>query len=159
MAISKIDATSTGQTGTVMASGNMPAFSAYQTTGMAVSNATWTKILFDIKQFDTNNNFASSRFTPTVAGYYQVNGTMSMGITSNTVWALCGVYKNGAIYSYGTYALGTGNGLLTSTSTLVYCNGSTDYIELYVYQNSGSTNSTNSGLPNTQFSASMVRAA
>jgi len=30
----------------------------------AYLQSTWTKITFDAEEFDTNNNFASSRFTP-----------------------------------------------------------------------------------------------
>jgi len=50
--------------------GNGPIFSAYSSAGQTVSNNTITKILFDTENFDSNSNFASSRFTPTVAGYY-----------------------------------------------------------------------------------------
>ena len=35
-----------------------------------LSSGTLTKVTFDTELFDTNNNFASSRFTPTVAGQY-----------------------------------------------------------------------------------------
>ena len=42
-------------------------------------------------------------------------------------------------------------------SCLVYCNGSTDYIELYGYQNSGGSVGTNTTL--TWFQAAMVRSA
>ena len=35
-----------------------------------LSSATLTKVTFDTELFDTNNNFASSRFTPTIAGQY-----------------------------------------------------------------------------------------
>jgi hypothetical protein len=66
-----------------MVSGNMPAFSAYQSSGQTLSSATATKLNFQTEEFDTNNNFDSTtnmRFTPTVAGYYQVNG----GLSNNT---------------------------------------------------------------------------
>ena len=35
-----------------------------------LSSGTLTKVTFDTELFDTNNNFASSRFTPTIAGQY-----------------------------------------------------------------------------------------
>ena len=121
-------ATLPAATGTVMVSGNMPAFSAYLNAAQNVTTNTWTKVLLDTELFDTNSNFASSRFTPTVAGYYQINS----GILPNTStsFSYAAIYKNGAQYSViginSTYAS-------VGVSTLVYLNGSTDYIELYVY--------------------------
>ena len=57
--------------------GNQPAFSVYLSSNQTgVTNSTSTKIQFNTKVFDTNSNFDSStnyRFTPTVAGYYQLN--------------------------------------------------------------------------------------
>jgi len=65
-------------TGTLaMVSGNMPAFLVYPSASSTnLTSSTWTKIVFNTEVFDTNNNFDSTtnyRFTPTVAGYYQIN--------------------------------------------------------------------------------------
>ena len=56
--------------------GNGPAFSAYQSSAQTLSSNTATKLTFTTEEFDTNNNFASSTFTPTVAGYYLVTAGM-----------------------------------------------------------------------------------
>ena len=59
-------------TGTVMVSGNQPAFSAYQGTAQSVTSGVYTKIAFTVENFDTANAFDSTttyRFTPLVAGY------------------------------------------------------------------------------------------
>lgn len=141
-------------TGTMMVSGNMPAFSAYATSGTSVANNTLTKITFDTEEFDTNNNFASSRFTPTVAGYYQINGCI--GGAFNTM--LCTIYKNGTEYKRGVTASGASLNQAT-VSSLVYLNGSTDYVELYTYQGSGSTQTMSSGINLAYFNGSMVRGA
>jgi len=45
-----------------------PAFSAFASTSQTVSSATFTKVIFGSEDYDTNNNFASSTFTPAVAG-------------------------------------------------------------------------------------------
>ena len=50
-----------------------PAFSAYSNTAQTFVNGVEQKVTFAVENWDTNNNFASSRFTPTVAGYYQLN--------------------------------------------------------------------------------------
>jgi hypothetical protein len=148
-------ATLPAATGTVMVSGNMPAFSVYPSSAQTVASGTYTKILFDTKEFDTNNNFASSRFTPTVAGYYQITaGVYTNGASGES---FISVYKNGSEYkrnSDSNYAA-----YLKNASALVYCNGSTDYVEIYAYQGSGSSATFGAGGPNTWFQGILVRNA
>ena len=144
-------------TGTAMVSGNMPAFSAYSsTTQTGVASGVFTKVLFDTEEYDTNSNFASSRFTPTVAGYYQVTARTDWSFTSGA--CLLTIYKNGTGYKGGHLNGATGSGVAPIASALVYCNGSTDYIEIYAYQNNG-TNSIFGGIAYTFFQAAMVRTA
>jgi hypothetical protein len=137
--------------------GTGPAFSAYAGATTSVSNVTFTKVLFSVENFDTNNNFASSTFTPTVAGYYQINANIGFPVTSGTRIAL---YKNGAVYIQNS-ADGT-SGVMDAqghTAALIYCNGSTDYIEVYAYSNGNGTTTVTAGASITQFSGCMVRSA
>ena len=136
---------------------NGPAFSAYAGSVTSLTNGTYVKVLFDTETFDTNNNFASSRFTPTVTGYYQVNCGVSFASFQSTETILA-VYKNGSIYQYLSDTVTT-RIYTFSGGTLIYCNGSTDYIEIYVLQSSGGSVNTVTGAQNTQFSGSMVRGA
>ena len=124
-------ATFPAATGTVMVSGNMPAFFAYLTADQSITTTTYTKIAYDAKVFDTNNNFTSSRFTPTVAGYYQIAGGFdSTDSTAGVTRTVLTVYKNGSQFIHLTdFAIGSAYTI--TGSTLVYCNGSTDYIEMY----------------------------
>jgi len=139
--------------GVTMVSGNMPAFSAYQSSAQTLSGSTDTKILFQTEEFDTNSNFASSTFTPTVAGYYQVSSSIRMNSSATSVRMM--IYKNGTKYKIGTDVNTTvNNGLVT---TLVYCNGTTDYIEAYANIGTGQALSASSA--DTWFNGSMVRGA
>jgi hypothetical protein len=140
---------------------NGPAFSAYQSSAQTgISQYVNTKITFDVEEFDTNSNFASSRFTPTVAGYYQVNAGLQLpnGVSASV---LCNLYKNGSAYKSGCTTTGNASTYATSTvSSVVYFNGSTDYVEIYSYSSSGSaTYSTSTGIDRTYFNAAMVRGA
>jgi hypothetical protein len=139
--------------------GVAPAFRATQATGTAVANTTFTKLLFDTVTFDTNSNFASSRFTPTVAGYYQVTGIVRFSLVSGNFTSPY-IYKNGVAYQgmEGCVQSGT-NDISGIVTCLVYCNGSTDYIEFYAYQSSGGSKTTITGTTNTSFSACLVRGA
>ena len=132
---------------------NGPAFSAYQSSAQTLSGSTATKITFTTEEFDTNSNFASSTFTPTVAGYYQVNASVAVGVSYTTGRTM--LYKNGAEYKRGNTVQSDGGQFIVSA--LVYCNGSTDYIEVYGFLVTGQAL-----VPTayeTYFQASMVRAA
>jgi hypothetical protein len=119
------------QTGTLNAAG--PAFSAYNTSAQSITTATPTKVTLDTEVFDTNNNFASSRFTPTVAGYYQINGLIRVTGTAIT-GGIAEIYKNGSVYAYGQAFDGLGpSSAQIGVSEIVYLNGSTDYVELWGY--------------------------
>jgi hypothetical protein len=150
-------ATLPAATGTVMVSGNMPAFSAYPSSAQSYTNNTFTKITFDTEEFDTNSNFASNRFTPTVAGYYQLNSAVSMNSTAQN-YAFISIYKNGSEYKRG----GASNATQmygVSVSSLVYFNGSTDYVEIYALAaNNGNGSFQGNGIQ-TYFNGCMIRAA
>ena len=131
-----------------------PAFSAYLANTQTVTASTTTKVNFDTELFDTNNNFASSRFTPTMAGYYQVNAAIQfLGTTNSSI----SIYKTGSNYQQGVYTgINGGNPVLT-ISSLVYCNGSTDYIE--IYGNNASGTSFNGNILITWFNGFLARPA
>lgn len=144
--------------------GNGPAFSAYMTNGSAnqsLTSSTWTKVKIDTKEFDTNTNFDTTtnyRFTPAVAGYYQISGSAYVNASINPVNVATAIYKNGTSYklvqtvtaaNYGGYGI----------SALVYFNGTTDYVELYVYAGAGTGDYVTYGSTYTWFTGAMVRAA
>ncbi len=136
-----------------------PTFSAYQTATQTISTATSTKILFDTKEWDTATCYSTStsRFTPTVAGYYQVTvavETQNLGSGLGQI----DLFKNGTI-TKGGWSI-AGGGLYRSQFTaLVYANGSSDYFEVYFYHSYGSNRTTVNTAPSTYFQAVMVRGA
>lgn len=150
---------STGQVTQTMLStnvaGNGPSFSAYQSGAQGVTLNTATKVIFQTKDWDTASCFDNStnyRFTPTVAGYYQINAGVGIGSTPTTVYTL--IYKNGSVWT-GTYL--TASTVQTSTSGIVFLNGSTDYVEIYT-QIGSSQNLLNQRIQ-TYFNAAMIRSA
>lgn len=131
--------------------GNGPAFSAYASSNQSISSGVFTKVQIDTEVFDTNNNFASYRFTPTVAGYYQINGAVQFA--SAGVNNLASIYKNGSEIYRGTQ----GSIFQNIATGLVSMNGSTDYLELYCYVTGGGTVA--GGSSSTFFNGVLVRAA
>jgi len=148
-------------TGTAMVSGNMPAFSAYANADQSVTSNTNTKITFQVEDFDTANCFASSTFTPNVAGYYQINGVLRGASTVALTGLYITLYKNGSAYSRGQDGTGAQAQAQANGSWLVYMNGSTDYLDLYGAVVSAGTNSFsyNSAPITSRFSGVLVRTA
>jgi hypothetical protein len=111
-----------------------PAFSAYKSADQTTAATTFEKITFNTETFDTDNNFASSTFTPTKAGYYSLNVLVLNTTTAdqNLYW-----YVNGASVRRVTNRFGNTNTL--NDTYLVYLNGTTDYVEMYFYGNSAGT--------------------
>jgi hypothetical protein len=145
------------RTGNIMMDG--PAVYASATGTQNISNNTYTKIQFNTETFDTNSCFDNStnyRFTPNVAGYYLVTISYDSGASSaiTSVWGA--IYKNGTLYGAVANQSNLANaGVGGYVNALVYCNGSTDYIEGYQLTNTSSQGRINGNV----FYAYMVRAA
>ena len=132
-----------------------PAFSAYQSSAQSsLSSAVFTKILFQTKEFDTASAFDNTtnhRFQPLVAGYYAVTASAGHASSMETIVS---IYKNGSEYRRGADVSGAWTNAIAS---LVYLNGSTDYVEIYAYFAAGGAPVT--GTTQTNFTAFLARAA
>jgi hypothetical protein len=142
------------RTGNVAVDG--PAFSAWQSSSQSFTANTWTKVQFQTEEFDTASCFDNTtnyRFTPNVAGYYQVFGAF----TNATILAQVGLglYKNGVNYKRLYNGIGGGNTSSGCGGCIVYLNGTTDYIELYALTTS--TQNAFNQSDSTYFQAAMVR--
>ena len=122
-----------------------PAFYAYSTGSVTYPAGADTKIPLNTESFDTNNNFDSTtnyRFTPTVAGYYQISACTNTTYATNNSSSYVNVQvrKNGSLWSiFGSLSCSNGNYTTISGATIVYLNGTTDYIELFLGTNNGGT--------------------
>ncbi len=135
---------------------NGPAFSATGST-TNIPNATYTRLLFPNVEFDTNGNFSSNRFTPTIPGYYSINATaFYQNIITGRVNLT--IYKNGTEFKRGNDLVATNQQIGINVSALISCDGVSDYIEIYTYQITGSPQfvSDNSGIT-TYFQGHWVR--
>lgn len=136
---------------------NAPSFNAYASVATAVATATLTKVTCNTETFDTNSNFTNSRFTPTVAGYYQINASVQFsGSTTNPA---CYVTKNGTQAISSNYLPGSFSNPVVAVGGLIYLNGSTDYVELAAYHTTGSSVNTLFGADVTRFDGCLIRIA
>ena len=131
-----------------------PAFFASSTGATSANTATATKITFDIETFDTASCFASSRFTPNIAGYYQFTSLVSYGGASSGGLFIISFAKNGTVNYEGVVTFCTEYNK-PCVSQLISLNGSTDYVEVYAAQYSGGTRN----LGGSAFSAFLARPA
>jgi hypothetical protein len=115
-----------------------PAFSTFQGVSQSLNSGAYTKLTFDTEEFDTNSSFSTalSRFQPTVAGYYQVNAQVAFNALISTT-NIIGLFKNGSEYKRGNRLQAVGSNTYLVVSSLIYMNGSTDYLEVFALQNSG----------------------
>jgi hypothetical protein len=120
------------------------AFSATTSTAQVIGSASFTKVQLGTEVFDTGGTYDSVtnyRWTPDVAGKYVVAAGVSYGSATDAMLLIAAIYKNGANYRSG-FIRTSGTGTQGATvSTVVDMNGTTDYIELYTYQDSGSNKS------------------
>ena len=115
---------------------NGPAVSVWVSTSQSASGGRYTKAQFRSKELDTANcfdNVTNFRFTPNVAGYYQVSSTLRFTALGVGEWVAI-IYKNGVAFKSGSasYTTVSGNGQ-SHVSALVYLNGSSDYVEVFAY--------------------------
>lgn len=121
---------------------NPPMAVLTQATAQTYTNGVAAQITFDTTVADTytghSNTTNNSRYTAQVAGWYQVDGTVSWNNISGGDRTVA-IWKNGSAVSY----YGSGNPAASininpseSASGLVQLNVG-DYVEIAAYQNSG----------------------
>ena len=101
----------------------------------SLSSGVLTKVTFDTELFDTNNNFASSRFTPTIAGQYFFYADLHHYATSSNVCSIRNtvLYKNGSAHTWNLVQENSqfGNTIKVNCSAIIEMNGTSDYVEVY----------------------------
>jgi hypothetical protein len=130
---------------------NPPVATVYQTATQSIASTTNVAITMDSSVLDTygghSNTTNTSRYVGQVPGYYLVYGVICFA-TNATGYRVATIAKNGS-----TSSVNGGFGIFQTTSSvsalacaqafgLVQLNGTTDYVEIYANQNSGSPIST-----------------
>jgi hypothetical protein len=150
----------TGNAATATRLISAPAFSAFQTSGagQSLTAATWVKLNLASEEFDTDNlfNTSLSRFLPTVAGWYQINGVVGTTTSVSFQVAIAKNWSSGAPPT-GSKLGGYSTAFSQVVSSVIYLNGTTDYVELLIY--SGTASTSNAGSLNTHLSGVLIKPA
>jgi hypothetical protein len=118
------------------------AFHAYMSSNQTISNNTYTKLQFNAELYDTDGDFDSTtnyRFQPSTAGKYLVFFQISLDDLYDEKVLQAWIYKNGSLSAVGG-TVGADPSLSFQTAqccTTIDFNGTTDYIEAFVYHTSG----------------------
>jgi hypothetical protein len=139
-------------------------FQVYSNSSQSIGSNATTLVQLDQKVFDPDNYFNTTnyRYIPQIAGYYVIEGQiMWEADAGDNCYLSAYIFKNGS-HSHSTGAspyisgtgtvkpmgiagliMGTSNEQYVRTSSLVYFNGSSDYVDLrgyiYNYTDSGAT--------------------
>lgn len=143
-----------------VAGGQLAKFSAYLNANQTIATGVVTKVTLDIENFDTNGYFDNAtnyRFTPLIAGKYLVSGMVNFLNAVGAYTVSLYLYKNGALIRLNERAITNivGNNSQEIVD-IIDMNGSTDYLELFVLQNSGVNKTLLAGPSRTYFSGTMI---
>lgn len=121
---------------------NQSGFGVTLSGDQTLTTAVTTKIQFDTEDWDLGGEFdftTNYRFTPTIAGKYIIVLNCDIASLADGVRTIYVIAKNGSTSEHRVdYKLGGANSSAMSISCILDMNGSTDYVEFYAYQASGS---------------------
>lgn len=122
-----------------------PHFRVYRSSTQTISTATATKVQLNSLDWDADSYFDTAtnyRYTPQVAGKYRISVGVSLtGLTSGANLK-CMIYYNGSARSSNEIWTGATGDIRISHTDDVPFNGTTDYVELYIYHTHGSNRDT-----------------
>jgi hypothetical protein len=120
---------------------NTPAFQVEKSAAQSISNNTTTKVTFDTEILDTDNTFTSDKFTPGVAGKYQLSCQVGISNLGDQKYNQVMLYKNGSQFNSKPMTILVGSSTQDAYSRFVYIvdANATDYFEIYVRHDHGSS--------------------
>ena len=132
---------------------NTPMFLVGQTSGQAISNESFTKITWDSEDFDTDSAFdlGNNKFVAPSAGKYYFNAWITGDTNLNYDRFHTAIYVNGSAptfagagsrYTNHPYP-NIGSGYFSYNINFIYNASLNDYFEVYLYQDSGGSITTN----------------
>ena len=123
-----------------------PFFSARQTANQAIPDSTYTKVQFPTEIADSGSVFDNSsnyRFTPGVTGKYVMSAQVTMKDMSIDKKVQLAIYENGSNMNSGQAAsmiqTSINENVTVQFSLLLDVSSASDYYEVFIFQNKGST--------------------
>lgn len=108
---------------------------AYKSAAQTITKNSWEKVELDAETYDSKGEFASYKFTATVAGYYLVIAHAGMVMELGKK-LLVAIYKNGSAISYSSQEAVTATDVFIDVEDILSL-AVGDYVEMYVYHGNG----------------------
>ncbi len=113
-------------------------FHVHRSANQSVTSGVESKVSFNTIVSGTNSNnwydsVTSYRYTPQIAGVYEFHMNVETSATVTLDAPVAAIRKNNSTVGYGTYTPVSGLALMTHVSALVPLNGTTDYVEGFIY--------------------------
>ena len=132
---------------------NTPAFKVELASNQSISDGTTTKIAWDSEIYDTDNAFASNKFTVPSGegGKYHFSGIIIMRNIDDNEQVSVRIHVNGSdtlagLNVYRMNGYGTGSNTFITVPISVDINlSASDYVEVFVYHNEGSSQNVDAG--------------
>lgn len=133
-------------------------FSVYRAGALSIGAGATAKVTFETESFDTNNNFdavTNNRYVAPVAGFYDFSAAVTIAVNANLYGII--LYKNGSALKRGNFSstgtVATDNIFVVNTLLQLAAN---DYIEIYMFNNSGGGAAIGVGAEKTYFTGYLV---
>ncbi len=117
---------------------NTPCFWVAKDATQSIAGDTQVQLTYEEELLDSAGAFASSTFTPQVAGYYFIYAQARFNSNSDADQWKMELYKNGSSVNVGSTVTRTQQ--TAQVSGLIQLNGSSDNVKFYVYHNLSGTN-------------------
>ena len=139
---------------------DIPIFSAYAPTNGTISQNVYTIVVFGTEQYDTASayNTSNGRFQPSIAGYYWIGISLEHNATTRHICRIIKHSSSNEDYYVWDTQFSQSSGVDLTGSTLLYLNGSTDYVDVQVY-GSGTDYTVSTDLGRSMFQGYLVRKA
>jgi len=126
-----------------LAGDNTPSFKVLATDGTGIAHNTWTKVTFGTEVWDTDNAFASNKFTVPSGkgGKYQFHFRVKMSGIDDNEYIRVNLYRNGSkVEASGNEWHSPGSDIqVPNFGTYTMSLNAGDYVEVYCYHNEGGT--------------------
>ena len=122
---------------------NTPMF--FASSGQTIADTTTTKLTLT-EIYDVTSTYATGTFTPGVAGKYYMFGQIFIAASYMNIF----IYKNGANFADARFNNGENTDNVVQVHLIDEAND-TDYYEMYAYQSSGGSASSEGGTRRTYF--------
>lgn len=134
-------------------------FAHRNSVNQSIGNGSNTKVEFTTETFDVGGYFDNAtnyRFTPRVPGKYILTFSAMFNAAVDTSVVNLMIYKNGSAITSARGHASTTKEIGGNVSVIVDANGTTDYFEAYIFQDSGSSQNLAGTSEHTNFSGALL---